>query len=313
MGLLHDCLPPMSHDQSHTHAPPNYNTAFAIGVGLNVLYIVVELIVGFSISSIALIADAGHNISDVLALLLAWGANALAATKPTARRTYGLRRTTILASLTNAIVLLIVIGAIAWEAIRRFSQPEEVPGGTVMWTAGIGILVNLGTALLFMKGRERDINIRGAFLHMAADAAVSAGVLLAGLAILLTGAQWIDPLTSLLVVLVIAIGTWGLLRESITLAIDAVPENVNPGKVRDFLLTLPGVEDVHDLHIWAMSTTEIALTAHLMKPDSKGDDALLKNAAEHLHREFEIVHSTIQFERSSGCVGCEKGQENGLA
>ncbi len=298
----------MSHDHSHTHAPPNYNFAFTIGIGLNVVYIVVELIVGFSIDSIALIADAGHNVSDVLALLLAWGANALAATKPTARRTYGLRRTTILASLTNAIVLLIVMGAIAWEAIRRFSQPEEVPGGTVMWTAGIGILVNFGTALLFMKGRERDINIRGAFLHMAADAAVSAGVLLAGLAILLTGAQWIDPLTSILVVLVIAIGTLGLLRESITLAVDAVPENINPEKVRDYLLTLPGVEDVHDLHIWAMSTTEIALTAHLMKPEPKGDDALLREAAQELHRKFEIIHTTIQFERKPGCLGCEIAQ-----
>jgi cobalt-zinc-cadmium efflux system protein len=295
----------MSHDaSSHSHAPANYTTAFTVGIGLNVLYIVVEIIVGFSIDSIALIADAGHNISDVMALLLAWGASALAATKPTVRRTYGLRRTTILASLVNAIVLLIVIGAIAWEAIRRFSQPEEVPGITVMWTAGIGILVNLGTALLFMKGRERDINIRGAFLHMAADAAVSAGVLVAGLAILLTGAQWIDPLTSLLVVLVIALGTWGLLRESITLAIDAVPENIDPDKVRDYLLTLPGVDDVHDLHIWAMSTTEIALTAHLMKPEPMGDDALLQEAARELHHKFEIVHTTIQFERSPGCVGC---------
>ncbi len=294
-----------SHSHSHSHEPPNYHSAFTIGVGLNVLYIVVEVIVGFSIGSVALIADAGHNVSDVLALLLAWGASALAATKPTVRRTYGLRRTTILASLTNAIVLLVVIGAIAWEAIRRFSQPEEVPGGTVMWTAGVGILVNFGTALLFMKGRERDINIRGAFLHMAADAGVSAGVLFAGFGILLTGAKWIDPLTSLLVVLAIAIGTWGLLLESITLAIDAVPKNINPEKVRDYLLTLPGVEDVHDLHIWAMSTTEIALTAHLMKPKPAGDDALLQKAAQELNRKFEIVHSTIQFERSPGCLGCE--------
>ena len=301
----------MSHgSHSHSHAPSNYNTAFTIGVALNVGYIIVELVVGFSIDSIALIADAGHNLSDVLALLLAWVASALAATRPTTRRTYGLRRTTILASLTNAIILLIVIGAIAWEAIRRFSQPEEVPGGTVMWTAGVGILVNLGTALLFVKGRERDINIRGAFLHMAADAAVSAGVVLAGLAILLTGARWIDPLTSLLVVVVIAIGTWGLLRESIALAIDAVPENIDPEKVRGYLLSLPGVEDVHDLHIWAMSTTEIALTAHVMKPEAANDDALLKEAVQELHQQFEIVHTTIQFERRPGCVGCETALKN---
>lgn len=291
-------------EHGHSHAPANYNKAFALGVALNTGYIVAELLIGFAIDSVALIADAGHNISDVLALLLAWGASILASTRPTERRTYGLRRTSILASLTNAVVLLIVIGAIAWEAILRFSNPREVPGVVVAWVAALGILINAGTALLFFSGRRRDINIRGAFLHMLGDAAVSAAVLVAGIAIVYTGLTWIDPTTSLLVVIAIAIGTWGLLRDSINLSIDAVPKEIDPAKVRAYLGELPGVKDVHDLHIWAMSTTETALTAHLVRPDGS-DDALLRRAAEDLHHKFEIVHTTLQFETSVGCQGCE--------
>jgi cobalt-zinc-cadmium efflux system protein len=289
---------------SHSHAPANYNKAFAIGVGLNTVYIIAELIAGFSVNSMALIADAGHNISDVLALLLAWSASIMASSKPTARRTYGLRRTSILASLTNAVVLLIVIGAIAWEAILRFSKPQEVPGGVVIWVAAIGIVINTGTALLFLKGRSRDINIQGAFLHMISDAAVSAAVLLAGVAITFTGYTWIDPATSLLVAGAIAVGTWGLLRDSVNLSIDAVPRDIDPDRVRAYLIDLPGVTEVHDLHIWAMSTTETALTVHLVMPEDS-DDAFLRQVADALHDTFEIVHTTIQIERASDDKGCE--------
>ena len=242
----------MSHD--HSHAPANYNKAFAIGIGLNVIYIIIEVIVGLTINSVALLADAGHNLSDVVSLLLAWGASYLTTLPPSKRRTYGLRKSSVLASLTNAIILLIAIGATAWEAVRRFSHPQAIPGGTVMWVAGVGVVVNTATALLFMKGRKGDINIKGAYLHMAADAGVSVGVVLAGLAISLTGVLWIDPLVSLLIVLVIAIGTWGLLRDSVNLAMDAVPAGIDPAAVRRYLGEQPGVTEVHDLHIWAMST-----------------------------------------------------------
>ena len=293
----------MSHD--HSHAPANYNKAFAIGVALNVLYILVEVIAGFSINSIALLADAGHNTSDVVSLLLAWGASYLTTLPPSKRRTYGLRKTSILASLTNAIILLIAIGAIAWEAIRRFAQPQAIPGGTVMWVAGMGVVINTATALLFMKGRKGDINIKGAFLHMAADAGVSVGVVLAVLAISLTGLLWIDPAVSLLIVAVIAIGTWGLLRDSVNLAMDSVPEGIDPEAVSDYLAKLPGVTEVHDLHIWAMSTTETAL-AHLVKPEAAGEDSYLSQVAEELHEKFEIGHTTIQLERKGGCDSCEQ-------
>jgi cobalt-zinc-cadmium efflux system protein len=244
-----------------------------------------------------LLADAGHNISDVLSLLLAWCASYLSQTAPTKRHTYGLRGSSILASLANAIILLIAIGAIAWESIRRFGEPTNVPGNTIMLVAAIGVLINGVTALLFVKGRERDLNIKGAFLHMAADAGVSAGVILAGLAINLTGAQWIDPTVSLLIVVAIAIGTWGLLRDSLSLSLDAVPRGIDPTAVENYLLALPGVTKVHDLHIWAMSTTETALTAHLVKPDAEIDDALLARICDELHHRFGIGHATIQLEK----------------
>jgi cobalt-zinc-cadmium efflux system protein len=292
----------MAHDHSHA----NYNKAFALGVALNVVYIIIEVIVGLTISSLALVADAGHNMSDVISLLLAWGASYLSQLRPSRRRSYGLRKSSILASVTNAIILLIAIGAIAWEAIRRFAKPQEISGSTVMWVAGIGVIINTATALLFMKGRKGDINIKGAFLHMTADAAVSAGVVLAGLAISFTALQWIDPLVSLLIVVVIAIGTWGLLRDSINLAVDAVPSGIDPDAVREYLDNQPGVTEVHDLHIWALSTTQTALTAHLVKPEQEDEDKFLARLGDELHDKFDIAHTTIQLERISGCEPCEE-------
>lgn len=292
---------------SHDHGPANYNRAFAIGISLNAIYIAVEVVIGLRIDSMALLADAGHNASDVLSLLLAWGASAMSASRPTVRRTYGMRRTSILASLTNAILLLLAIGAIAWEAIGRFGEEIPVQGGMMAVVAGVGILVNGGTAWLFMKGRERDINIKGAYLHMVADAAVSAGVMLAGLAIAWTGFDWIDPVVSLVIVVVIAVGTWGLLRDSVNLAIDAVPSEIDPQSVREFLAEQPGVTSLHDLHIWAMSTTETALTVHLVRPDVEKRDEFLARMAEELHDRFEIAHVTIQIEGAGleECGGCE--------
>lgn len=290
----------------HHHAPANYDRAFAWGIALNLTYIVIEVVAGVTVNSMALLADAGHNTSDVLSLLLAWGAMWLTRRPPTRRHTYGLRKTSVLASLTNAVVLLCAIGAIAWEAVRRFADPQPVTGGIVMIVAGIGVAINTATALLFMKGRHEDINVKGAYLHMAADAGVSLGVVGAGLAIKLTGATWIDPVVSLVIVGVIAFGTWGLLRDSFNLAMDAVPPGIDPTKVRHFLAQQSGVTGVHDLHIWAMSTTSTALTAHVVRPQADDDDAFLAHVAEELHEHFGIGHPTLQIERTAGsCRGCE--------
>ena len=285
----------MSHN--HDHSPSDYNRAFAIGVALNVIYIVVEATYGFLAGSLALLADAGHNLSDVLGLLLAWGANYLVQRKPTQRHTYGWRKSTILAALTNAIILLVAMGGIAWEAVRRFSDPSPVAGKTVIIVAAIGVVINTATALLFLSGRKTDLNIRGAFLHMAADAGVSAGVVLAGVVILATGWPWIDPVVSLTITAIILVGTWGLLRDSFNLALDAVPAGIDPEAVKTYLSDLPGVTGVHDLHIWAMSTSETALTVHLLKPDARDDDALIEQASRELHDRFGIEHITIQWER----------------
>ncbi|HWH90306.1 MAG TPA: cation diffusion facilitator family transporter [Candidatus Binatia bacterium] len=290
---------PHDHSLKHPQAPINYRKAFAIGIALNVSYVAVEAVFGLFAHSLALVADAGHNLSDVLSLLLAWGASEFGQSKPSKRFTYGLRSSSILASLANAIILLIAIGAIAWEAFQRFSQPQEVPAVTVMVVAGFGVLINAATALLFMSGRHRDLNIKGAFLHMAADAGVSLGVVLAGLAIKLTGQYWIDPAMSLVIVAVIAIGTWGLLRESIRLALLAVPEGVELERVEHYLASLPDVTAVHDLHIWPMSTTQTALTAHLEMPNGSGGDEFLHNVCQHLHDEFRIEHCTIQIEQNA--------------
>jgi cobalt-zinc-cadmium efflux system protein len=280
----------------HDHGPPNYNSAFAIGVALNVVYVGAEVVFGLWAHSLALVADAGHNLSDVLSLLMAWGASWLSQSRPTTRYTYGLRSTSILASLANAIILLIAIGAIAWEAIRRFSQPQEIAGGTVMLVAALGVVVNTVTALLFLRGRHHDLNIKAAFLHMAADAGVSLGVVVAGFAISRTGLSWIDPVTTLIIVAVIAVGTWGLLRESIDLALQAVPSAIDLQVVREYLRGLPEVIGVHDLHVWPMSTTETALTAHLVRSVDSCDTELLERACKELHDRFQIEHATIQFE-----------------
>jgi len=287
----------LHHGHGHNHGAGNHNRAFALGVALNTIYVGFEAATGLIVGSLALLADAGHNASDVLSLLLAWGAARLGKTAPTLRRTYGLRRTTILASLANAVLLLIVVGAIGWEAVGRLASPRSVPGGALIWVAGLGVLINAATALMFLKGRHRDLNIKGAFLHMAADAAVSLGVVIAGVLIKLTGQLWIDPALSLLIVLVIAAGTWGLLRDSFNLAVDAVPSGIDPRAVENYLASLPGVREVHDLHVWAMSTTEVALTAHLVKPDGKLDDALLEKAAAELRRRFGVHHAVLQFEQ----------------
>jgi cobalt-zinc-cadmium efflux system protein len=302
----------MGHDHSHSHSgpAPNFNAAFAIGIALNSAYVVFEVVFGLVGHSLALLADAGHNLSDVLGLLLAWGASAMAKSAPTKRRTYGLRGSSILAALFNAIFLLISVGAIVWEALRRLKSPDQVAADTIIWVSLLGIAINTGTALMFRSGRERDLNIRGAFLHMAADAAISAGVVIAGFAILWTGWTWIDPLMSLLISAVIIWGTWDLLRESTNLALQAVPKNIQTEKVERYLEQLPGVAKVHDLHIWAMSTTETALTVHLVKPDGVIDDEFLARVCDDLQHNFEIGHVTIQLECGTGAHECKQAADH---
>jgi cobalt-zinc-cadmium efflux system protein len=265
---------------------------------LNVGFVAVEAVYGLLSNSVALLADAGHNLSDVLGLLLAWGAATLSKRQPSANFTYGLRRSSILSALFNAVFLLVAIGAIAFEAIQRLGDPQPVAGGTVMAVASVGILVNGITAWLFARGGKHDLNIRGAYLHMAADAAVSAGVVVSGLLILQTGWLWIDSATSLIVVAVILVGTWGLLRRSVNMALDRVPEHIPPAEVTDALAALPGVTRVHDLHIWSLSTTEVALTCHLVMPAGCPGDAFLREVSDLLHHRFRIGHSTIQVERA---------------
>jgi cobalt-zinc-cadmium efflux system protein len=297
----------ISHSHHHNHQT-DYNKAFAFGIALNIIYVIVEFSYGLAINSMALIADAGHNLSDVLGLVLAWIANHLAKSTPTKTRTYGLRKSTIIAALFNAVILLIAVGAITVEAIRKFIEPEPVAGNVIMIVAGIGVIINTITALLFVSGRKKDLNIKGAFLHMAADAAVSLGVVLAGLAISITHLYWIDPVISLIIVIVITIGTWGLLKESFFLSMDAVPKNIDYDKVEKFLISVEGVKEVHDLHIWAMSTTEIALTAHLVMPVIPGNDSIMKKICSELHDRFGIEHTTIQIEKShqSGNCGADR-------
>lgn len=302
--MAHDHGHRHHHGHGHGHAPANFGAAFAIGVGLNLVYVVAEVVFGLLAHSLALVADAGHNLGDVLGLALAWGASALARRGPTPTRTYGLRRTTILAALINAVTLLGTSGAIAWEALRRLRAPDPVEGGTVIWVALLGIAVNGGTALLFASGRRHDLNIRGAFLHMAADAALTAGVVVAGIAILLTGRLWIDPVVSLILVAVIVYGTWGLLRDSVNLALDAVPAGIDSAAVEAYLAGLPEVSSVHDLHIWGMSTTEVALTAHLVMPDRSSGDALLARICGELHVRFGIEHATLQVEHGDAAYAC---------
>jgi cobalt-zinc-cadmium efflux system protein len=300
----------VAHNHDHVHT--DHNAAFGLGIALNMIYIVAEVVFGLLVNSLALLADAGHNVSDVLGLAIAWAAHYLGQLPPTERRTYGWRSTSILAALTNAIILLIAVGAIVWEAIRRFSVPESTNPSTVMWVAGIGVVVNAVTAMLFLRGRRDDLNIRGAFLHMAADAGVSLGVVAAGAAIYATGWQWLDPAVSLLIAAVILISTWELARESIDLALHAVPRGIDPRQVEAALANLPGVECVHDLHIWAMSTTETALTAHLLIPEVTNDDELLATAAAMCRKRFDIHHVTLQIERDTATAMCRQVSQESI-
>ena len=279
----------------HSHAPKDFGRAFAIGVGLNFAFVLVEVAAGLWSGSLALLADAGHNLSDVLSLLLAWGATVLARRAPSANRTYGLRKATILASLANAVLLLVAVGVIVSEAVRRFAEPADVATAPVMIVAAIGVVINTATALMFMRGHD-DLNVRGAFLHMASDAAVSLAVVIGAGLMALTSFGWIDPALSLVIAGVIVLGTWGLLKDSVNLALDAAPKGIDVTEVRGWLNALPGVTDVHDLHVWAMSTTETAMTAHLTRPDNLDCDAFLHAACEGLERKFKIGHCTLQVE-----------------
>jgi len=291
--------------RDHHHEPNNYNRAFAIGVVLNVAFVIIEVIYGFIAESMALIADAGHNFSDVIILLLAWGASLLASKKPTKRRTYGLRRVTIIASLMSAILLLTALGGITWEAIGRFSEPKAVNSLIVIVVAGIGVVINTATALLFISGQKHDLNIKGVYLHMAADAGVSLGVIVAGVAIMATGWLWLDPAISLIIVAIILIGTWELLRDSMNLTIDAVPEGINVAEIEAYLLDLDNVIKVHDLHIWALSTRETALTVHLVMNEEFIDNSFLGNVTEVLHKNYGIEHATIQIEKKDSLGSCK--------
>ncbi len=285
----------MSHDYNHQIS--NYNRAFAIGVMLNVIFVAIEAGYGVMAGSLALIADAGHNLSDVLSLLLAWGA-ALLATKPaTEKRTYGFRKVTIMASLASAILLLVALGGITWEAIGRFFDTKPVEGITVIVVAAIGVVINTVTALLFISGRKHDLNIRGAFLHMAADAGVSLGVVVAGIIIMATGWLFVDPLISLFIVAVILVGTWPLLRDSVNLAIDSVPKGIDIAGIKKYLTGHKNVSQLHDLHVWPLSTTEVALSVHLIIVDDSLSNDFLPKLQQELHDRFSIEHSTIQVER----------------
>ena len=286
-----------SHDHGHHHGPGDYSRAFAIGIALNLAFVVVETVYGFMAGSMALIADAGHNLSDVLGLVVAWAGAAMARRSASARFTYGWKKASILAALINALFLLVAVGAIGAEAIRRLFDPAPTDGGTVMIVATVGIVINGLTALMFARGRADDINIRGAYLHMAADAAVSAAVVVAGLLILWTGQLWVDPVTSLAVAVVILWGSLGLLKESVWMSLAGVPSGIDVDEVEAALSDLEDVEAVHDLHIWPLSTTETALTAHIVTARADYPDALLERARRMLHDRFRIEHSTIQVER----------------
>lgn len=295
----------MAHQHAHSHAPASYNRAFALGVLLNIAFVIIEFSYGIAADSLALIADAGHNLSDVFSLLLAWGAVALAGKAVTDQRTYGYRKATVLAALVSAFVLLLALAGIAWEAIERFANPQPIEGLTMIVVAAIGVLINTATALLFLKGQKEDLNIRGAFLHMAVDAAVSLGVVIAGLFILWGNWLWLDPAVSLVIVVVVFMSTWGLLRDSLNYAMDAVPRHINTDEVRQYLLSLPQVKAVHDLHIWPLSTTTIALSVHLEVEGEKINNQLLSDIQHHCRENFGIEHATIQVESTLVANYCQ--------
>jgi len=297
-----------AHDHTHSHGgdarSARLGRAFAAGIALNVAFVIAEVILGLMANSLALVADAMHNLSDVVGLVLAWGASALALRPPSARFTYGFRGSTILAALANAMLLLVVTGGIAWEALHRLKNPGIVNETLMIWVAIAGIVINGVTAWFFMADRKRDLNVRGAYLHMAADAGVSAGVALAGAGMLLTGWLWLDPAVSLVIVATIFVGTWGLLRDSVKLALHAAPESVDPGEVRGYLCALKGVAEVHDLHIWGMSTTETALTAHLVMPAGHPGDDFIAHVVHDIEHRFRIGHVTIQIEMGTSANPC---------
>ena len=292
------------HGHAHAHDVPR-DSRYALAIALNLGFVALEAGFGFWSNSTALLADAGHNLSDVLGLVLAGGAAWLAGRAGGARRTYGYGKATILAALANAVLLVLACGAIGWEAVRRFDAPQEIRSDVVMAVAAAGVVINLGTAMLFWRGRKDDVNVRGAFLHMSADAAVSLGVVLAGALIAATGLSWIDPLTSLLIVAVVLLGTWGLLKESLDLAMDAAPAGMDIDALRGFLRDLPGVSALHDVHVWNLSTTETALTAHLVRAEP-ADREFYDRASRGLQQRFHIAHATLQVEADSGadCPDC---------
>jgi cobalt-zinc-cadmium efflux system protein len=288
----------------HSHGHHGHERAFAIGIGLNLAFVAIESVFGVLSHSMALLADAGHNLSDVLALALAWGASILGRREPSQRFTYGLGSSSILAALVNAMLLMLVVGGIAVEAVQRLMNPVPVATATVIWVALCGIAVNGVTALFFLRGREHDLNVRGAFLHMAADAAVSLGVVLAGVAMLYTGWIWLDPAMSLAIAAVIVGSTWGLLRDSVNLSLHAVPPRIDTGLIRGYFSALDGVAEIHDLHIWGMSTTETALTVHLVMPDGHPSDRFIAQISSELRERFGVGHATIQVETGDELHPC---------
>jgi cobalt-zinc-cadmium efflux system protein len=300
----HDHKHDHGHGHHHHELPRDFGRAFALAIGLNVVFVAIEFTYGVIANSTALMADAGHNLSDVLGLMLAWGAAVLTRRTPSGRYTYGLRSSSILAALLNALLLMMACGAIGWEAAHRFANPAPVTGLTVSVVAGIGVLVNGVSAWLFMSGRKHDLNIRGAYQHMAADALISLGVVVSGLALMFTGWAWIDPAVSIAIVLLILVSTWSLLRESLRLVLAAVPANVDLDKVEAFLLSQHGVSELHDLHIWAMSTTEAALTAHLVMPDGYPGDAAVDAMVAALKADYAIDHCTLQIEQGTSAHAC---------
>ncbi len=300
----------MSHSHSHNHHEiNNYNRPFAIGIALNVIFVIIEVSYGIVADSLALIADAGHNLSDVMSLMLAWGANYLATKYPTQKRTYGLRKVTIMASLISAVLLFVALGGIAWESIERLSSPQPVEGVIIIVVAAIGVVIDTATALLFVKGQKHNLNIRAAYLHMAADAGISLGVVVTGIAIMMTGWIWLDPLISIFIVVVILLGTWNLFRDSIDLSIDAVPQGIDVSEIKNYLLRLDNVSDMHDLHVWALSTTETALTVHLVTTHELIDNCFLEKVQQYLHEHFGIAHVTVQMEKEASDYSCVLNRE----
>jgi len=289
-----------AHADHDAHSPaPDFNRAFAIGIALNTGFVAIEAWSGWQVNSLALLADAAHNLSDVAGLVLAWMATWAARAQPDERHTYGWRRGSILAAFANAVLLLLAMGSLGWEALQRLGRPEPTQGWTLILVAGIGIVINTATALLFLRGRAHDLNLRGAFLHMAADALVSLGVVIGGALYLWLGWSWVDPALGLLIAMLIVIGTWGLLRQSLHLLFDGVPEHIDLAAVRAWLAAQPGVTRVDDLHIWAMSTTQVALTAHLVMPAGHPGDAFLRDTAQELQRRFGIGHVTLQIAQTA--------------